>query len=310
MKRINRISLRLFDGGAAGGTGTGTAGNAGASASGGATGAMTAATAADNQAGASVTGGTDENDNNTGKQEQPMSPEERRAAYDRFKNEYKDLFGEDVQKQINRRYSQNQQLQQKLDSYAPLMDMLSAKYGVAADDVAAVMDALDKDTSFFEEQAMKEGMPVEKYKEFMRLQTKNRQMEAAQERSRNLRQQEQQYARWDAETVECKKLFPDFDFVSEVENNPHFLKLLGAGIDVISAYKAANFDKITQDMMAQTEKNTKKIVADNIRAGASRPVEAAASGGQVGKTSEDIMNMSTAEFLKFKEDVRAGRATL
>ncbi len=68
--------------------------------------------------------------------------------------------------------------------------------------------------------------------------------------------------------------------------------MLGAGCDVITAYRVTHFDDITQGLITRSEQETKKRVAVTVRAGASRPVEGAAGSSPAAKSQMDIMGMS------------------
>lgn len=307
------LNLTLFDAGAAGGgAGAGAAGAAGGVAE-----AVVAAGVGSGMEsgsiayGAGSAGSEDANNGEGSEAEENADPELRRKEYEKLiKGDYKDFYSEDIQRHINRRYAENQQLHQQIDAYRPLMNILAAKYGVGSDNVAQIIEAIDKDNAFFEEQAMKEGMSVERYKEFMKLQAQNHQLEEAQRRAENLRQREQTYARWDRESAELAQKIPGFDLEAEIQGNRDFVRLLGSGCSVETAYTATHMNDIVSSVIAGTAKDTKKQIADSIRAGASRPVEAAAGSGRDGKTKVDISSMSSEEFKKFKEDVIAGKRSL
>lgn len=295
-----KLNLRLFDGGAAGGAGA--AGAAGgpegeASAAGAATGAETGVEGSEVQA-------------ETGVEEPKQTPEERMEAYQRFKEEYKDLYGEDVKKQIERRYAPMNRMQEQLKSYDPLMQMLSARYGTDAADIKGMMAALEADNAFYEEKAMEAGMPVDRYKEFVKLQAQNKAFEAAQKRSENIRQEQETWARWDREAEECRRQYPGFDIRTEIETNQNFVRLLGSGADVLTAYRATHFDDIAQNLIARSEKETKKRAADTIRAGAARPVEGAAGSTPAASRKLDIMGMSSEEFAQLRKDMMSGKVKL
>ena len=110
-RKMLLVNLRLFDG-------EGGAGATAAAAAPAAEGTDTGSEAAEGQEAA---------------EEEPAqpTPEERKAAYEKFKAEYKDLYSEEVQSAINRRYRENQQLHQQLDSYGQLLDLLGARYQVS-----------------------------------------------------------------------------------------------------------------------------------------------------------------------------------
>ena len=111
------------------------------------------------------------------------------------------------------------------------MQVIAAKYGTDASDVDGMINAINADSAYYEEKALEAGMPVEKYKEFMNLQAQNKAMEEAQRRAANLRQEEQTWARWDAESEQCKSLYPDFDIRYEIENNESVSKATYALLD-------------------------------------------------------------------------------
>lgn len=300
-----KLNLRLFDGGAAGGAGA-------AGAAGGTEGGATAAgaTAAEAEAGTETGLEGTEVQEKDGAEEAKPTPEERMAAYQKFKEDYKDLYGEDIKKQIERRYAPMNRMQEQLRAYDPLMQMLSERYGTEATDIKGMMAALEEDNAFYEEKAMEAGMPVDRYKEFVKLQAQNKAFEAAQKRAENIRQEQETWARWDREAEECKRQYPGFDIRSEIETNQNFVRLLGSGTDVITAYRATHFDDIAQDLITRSEKETKKRAADTIRAGVARPVEGAAGSTPAASKKIDIMGLNRSEFAQLRKDVMSGKVKL
>ncbi len=282
-----RLDLRLFEG--EGGDGAGVSVDAGQSAE---------------QMGENVQNTTGSAVAEDVPDEPERTPEERRADYEKFKEKYRDLYGADVKEHISRRFKDEHQLHKQLESYVPLMSLLGMRYGIENADVEKVMQAIEADNSFWEEQAMKENMTVDQVKHMRKLEAENRQILEAGQRAQQIRQRDETYARWDREAEVCKQVFPKFDMETECDN-PQFIKLLGAGFDITSAYKAVHFDEITQGIVTQTEKNTKKKVADNIRSGSSRPAENGASG-PANTTKMNAWNLSDEEFHKVLERVKRG----
>lgn len=242
--------------------------------------------------------------------EQEETPEERQAKYKEMKEKYKDLYGADVKKQIDRRFAPMNRMQEQLNSHEPLMQMLSARYGTDATDVKGIMEAIEADDAYYEEKALEAGMPVDRYKEFTRLQAENKAFEEAKNRADNLRQEEETWRRWDEEAEKCKALYPDFDIRTEISSNENFVRMLGAGCDVITAYQAAHFNDITQNLVARSEKETKKRAAETVRSGASRPVEGASGSSQAAKGQRNIAAMTRDEFEEFRRKVLSGEETL
>lgn len=237
--------------------------------------------------------------------EREKTPEQRMEEYNRFKADYKDLYGQDVQNAIGRRYKENEQLRQQIDEYGPLLNTLSAKYGLENPDVKALMEAIDKDNSFWEEAALKEGMSVDQYKKMKQYEAEHKQLIESARRAEQIRQRDQTWARWNQEAEQCAQKFSQFNMDAEL-NNPNFVKLLGAGLDVESAYKAAHFDELTNGIAAHTEETTRKKVADSIRAGSGRPVENGLSAGTASKPKTSAWDLSPEEFAKILERAKSG----
>ena len=88
--------------------------------------------------------------------------------------------------------------------------------------------------------------------------------------------------------------------------NESFTRLLGVGVEVENAYKAVHFDEITQGLMAQTERDTKKKVADSIRSGNGRPSENGVGAGSANGTKVSAWDLSHEEFRKVMERAARG----
>ena len=229
----------------------------------------------------------------------------RQAGYEKFKEKYRDLYGKDVKSHIDRRFKDEQRLHEQLDSYTPLMSLLSERYGIEDGNVAKIMEAIDNDESFWEEQALKENMTVEQLKRMRKTEAQNRQLVESAQRAQQIRQRDDIYARWDREAELCKQHFPEFDMAKECENET-FTRLLGAGVEVENAYKAVHFNEITQGLMAQTERDTKKKVADSIRSGNGRPSENGVGAGSANGTKVSAWDLSHEEFRKVMERAARG----
>ena len=134
----------------------------------------------------------------------------------KFKEKYRDLYGKDVKSHIDRRFKDEQRLHEQLDSYTPLMSLLSERYGIEDGNVAKIMEAIDNDDSFWEEQALKENMTVDQLKRMRKTEAQNRQLVESAQRAQQIRQRDDIYARWDREAELCKQHFPEFDMEKNV----------------------------------------------------------------------------------------------
>lgn len=232
-------------------------------------------------------------------------PENREEAYERIRADYNDLIAKDIEKALNRRNAENQKMQNQLKAYEPLMNLLNIRYGVNSGKIEDVVAAIEKDDSFYEAAATPAGMSVDQYRTMMNLQMQNQQLLAQQREWNEARQREQIYSRWNMEAERCKQLFPQFDMVLECQN-PDFARMLESGVSMEAAYRAVHFAELSQGLMAKTETETQKKVADTIRSGAARPTENGASKGAATKTDVDVASLTDEQMDAIIERVRNG----
>lgn len=211
--------------------------------------------------------------------------EQKRTEFDQLiRGEYKDLFGERVQAIIDKRFKETRSLEDQSRRMQPLLEVLGEKYGVSGGDPEALCKAIEEDSSFFEEAAMKQGLSVEQYKQMQKLQRENEAFRQAKEDAERRAQNEAVVERWMEEEQQMKALYPGFDLRTEFED-PEFAKLLKNGVSVRAAYQVIHMDELMTGAMKATASEVSRQVADNIRSRAARPVENGTSsqGGVVVK---------------------------
>ncbi len=284
MKRRLWLNLQLFEGegaapGAEGGGAEGTAAQGGGE-------------------------GETEGNGETAEEIQP-TPEERKAAYEKMKADYGDMYAEDMGKAAKRYEAETSKLQKQLEAYGPLMDMLGARFGVKDGNVEDMIAAINSDKEFFEAAALKEGLTVEQYKGMLKLQTENRQMKEAALKAQQIRQRDQTWARWDAEAERCKQKYPGFDMNKECQSE-EFRRMLGAGVDVTTAYQALHHDELVGIIATGAQTEAKKKLSDTIRAGAGRPTENGIKNNSASGTKIDVSKLTDEQMDELIERVKAG----
>ena len=218
--------------------------------------------------------------------------ERKKAFHDLISNEYKDLYTEETQNMINRRFKETKNLEKQLNEQKALMDMLSQRYKVSG--VNDLMKALENDDAYWEEGADEAGMTVEQYKKFQKLERENKELL---ERQRLIAQEEQvqrQMLEWNNQAEALKQTFPNFDLSTELANND-FQNLLLKGVPVDHAYKLIHMDEINSEIMKSTAQMTEKRVVDNIRSKGNRPVENGASSQSAFVVKNDVRKLSRAD---------------
>lgn len=288
--------LQLFAGdGGAGGDGGGVAGSLGGSASGQAddTGGEQPAVLYGKQDGSDD--GLDAGDNTTNQQntkhDGKETAKERQARYRELINgEFRDLYQQDTQRIIDRRFRETKSLQEQMGSQRAILDQLSSRYGTAPGDMAALQKALDGDSAMWEQAAEEAGMTVDQYRMVEQMRQSNARMQGQLLQMQAVEKSRAQVQRWQQEAQELKGDYPDFDlgqFVSDAQN----VEYLKRGVPMRMVYEYSNRDAIMQDTASRAARQAEKNVVSNIRARGARPKEngAAQQPGVVVKDNVDAL---------------------
>ena len=199
--------------------------------------------------------------------------EDRRKAFQELVNgEYKDIYTEETQRIIDRRFREARNLEERAAKQQPVIDMLMQRYKIADGDLGKLAAAVENDNAYWSEAAEEAGMSVEQYKQFQRLKRENEALLRAQRMRQNQQAAQQQLQKWYSEGEQVKAVYPDFDLGAE-SKNPQFISMLKAGVPVQHAYEVIHMDEIKAGVAQSTARQTEKQVVDGIRAKGNRPAE-------------------------------------
>lgn len=208
--------------------------------------------------------------------------EDRKAAFEELiKGEYKAEFAEKNNAIFNQRFKEYKANEQKLTALQPLLDAVSAKYGVDTGDVDGMLKALNEDDSFYQDEADRQGVTVQQLKQMRQLERENAEFKAALEQQQRQEQAANVYARWEQESETVKQLYGNFDLRAECqhpETGSSFVRLLQNGIDVRTAYEVVHKDELLSGAINYAVQTAQKRTMDNIRAKGMRPQENGAGG--------------------------------
>ena len=199
--------------------------------------------------------------------------EDRRKEFQELVNgEYKDIYTEETQRIIDRRFREARNLEERAAKQQPVIDMLMQRYKIADGDLGKLAAAVENDNAYWSEAAEEAGMSVEQYKQFQKLQRENAALLRAQRMQQSQRAAQQQLQKWYSEGEQVKAVYPDFDLGAE-SKNPQFISMLKAGVPVQHAYEVIHMDEIKAGVAQSTARQTEKQVVDGIRAKGNRPAE-------------------------------------
>ncbi len=218
----------------------------------------------------------------------------RKAFRDMVNGEYKDIYTEETQNIINRRFKESKGLEASLSAQKPIMDMLMQRYNIGDGDVAKLQAAIEEDNSYWQDAAEQQGLTVDQYKTKMKLERENAELRAAQQQRMGEQAAQQQFAKWTKDAEGVKSLYPSFDLRSELQNG-QFRDLLKAGISVQQAYELVHMDEIRDATARSAAKTASEQMAANIKSRASRPSENGTSSQSAVVVKSDVSKLTRAE---------------
>lgn len=231
---------------------------------------------------------------------------------DLIKGRYKDQFNASVKKIVDGRVSGLNKQLQGYEAGQPVFDILAQKYGVDPTNYAAIAEAVQKDKSLFEAEAMERGMDVQDLMQMRSVEAQNatlrRQMEQQrQQQADDARQKqvEEQQADWRRQEVETQKVYPGMKLETEIAN-PAFQRLLRSGVPVKAAYEVIHMNEIMGGAMQYAAQRAAKNVTDNVIAGAARPAENGTGAQGAVATKVDPSKFTEKEIKEYRERVARG----
>lgn len=288
---IPMLSLQIFaEGGGAAGAGAGDGGTAQGQ-------GVTAAAALPQTKGeknnplAGVKYGIQEEVAPAAEVQQTATPD-RNAEFEKLiKGEYKDLYDARMQDTIQKRLKGTKETVDKFNALTPTLELLAKKYGVDASDINALNKAISDDDSYYEQEAMENGMTVQQLKDFKRMQRENAELRQQMQEQQRQENANKLYASWMNQAEEAKKVYPGFDMKSEM-NNPEFVKLLRSNVDVRTAYEVLHKDEIIPAAMQFTAKTVEQKLTNKIIANGARPSENGMNSQGAAVVKSDVSQLS------------------
>ena len=216
---------------------------------------------------------------------------DRNADFDKLiKGEYKDIYDARIQDTIQKRLKSTKETVEKYERLAPMLDMLSKKYGIDANDTDGLTKAIEDDDAYYEAESMETGIPVEQLKEMKRMERQNAELKE-QLKQRNAREQ---MAVWMNQADQLKSIYPGFNFDTEIENKS-FAQLLRAGVDVRTAFEVVHKDEIMPAAMQYTAKTVEQKLTNKIIANGARPTENGMNSQSAAVVKSDVSQLSKAD---------------
>lgn len=231
----------------------------------------------------------------------------KKAFRELINGEYKDLYTQETQRMIDRRFKEARENEKRMKAYQPVLDTLMERYGIEDGDAKRLMEAVDNDHAYWSEAAEAAGMSEDQYKAFRQLKRENAELLRAQQAQQQEALIRAQGEKWfkEAEAMKVNPMYQNFDLSQELQNQ-EFLSLLQAGTPMEHAYKVMHLDELMANAVQQAAVSTEKKVADSVRAKGSRPSENGTNSNSAFVTKTDPSKLTRADFEEIERRVARG----
>ena len=231
---------------------------------------------------------------------------DRRAAFEAFMRENKDLYEERLQEHLGRRLKTARAAEERAKALEPIIDMVAQKYGVDASQPDKLLAALESDNSLYEEEAIRRGMSVESLREMKQMERKVHFYEQQAQMQERARREAEARARIEEGVKTAQAAYPGFDMRKELENTG-FRDMVARGIDVKTAYEIAHKDELLSGAIGYAVQRAAKETAENIRTRANRPQENGMAGQATAQTTgRDPAQLTAREINELTRRALAG----
>ncbi len=222
-----------------------------------------------------------------------------------IKGEFKEQFEQRIKDNLKRRFKESSSLKAKASQNDEIINLLKVKYGITADNMEEIADAIRSDDGYLKAEAEQKGIEPDTLKKIKELEYENESMKMQIARGLEERKLNKTVNSWINDANELKEAYPDFDLEKEVQNRG-FLKLLRSGVDLKSAYYATHHEEIVKSMVQKATEEASLRITDSIRARGNRPVENGISGQSTAIIKTDVSKLTPKERADIANRVRGG----
>ena len=222
-----------------------------------------------------------------------------------IKGEYKDLYDAKVQDTVQRRLKNTRETVEKYEALTPTLEMLAKKYGVDAADIKALNQAIEEDDSYYEEEALEKGITVQQLKEIRKMERENSELKRQMQEKESRENANRLYQQWMQQAEQVKAVYPSFDLNAEMQN-PKFIDLLRANIDLRTAYEVLHNDEIIPAAMKFAVNHAEQKLTNKIVANGARPNENGMSSQSASLTKSDVSQLTKEDRAEIARRVARG----
>lgn len=208
-----------------------------------------------------------------------------REEWEAAKKQFAQFYGEDVHATIEKRFKNQADATKQLERQQKVLDIMMKHANVSTFD--ELEEAVTSDE--LEAEASEKDIPVEVLRQLKDLEAANAQHNEEMQQAKN----REYISRLIQQGQELQKIYPDFDIIRELNENPRFVQLTSpaVGLSVEEAFNAIHGKDVQAQILAYGVQAGKDQTAKAIRANGMRPVEGANRGGRSGAGTASAPNV-------------------
>lgn len=221
-------------------------------------------------------------------------------------DKYKTDYQKSVEKIIEQRFKNYKGLETRLESLAPVLQMVGDKYGIDPQNenfVQALTQALGNDNGAFEQYASEHGCSVEEAKQIVTLKRQVKTLEDEKQRRAKQDELDRGWKQIVQQAESTKQQFPSFDLEREMMDE-RFAKLVANGVDTTAAFIATNHKNIIPATVQLATEKAVQATANTVQANKTRPVEIGLDSQNAAIIKDDPSKLTLKDFRQIRENFR------
>lgn len=229
------------------------------------------------------------------KEMSPKSKEDLKKEFNNLiKGEFKEVYEEKIKENLSKRFKENEALKAQLDDAKEILFALSGRYSVEPGDMESLKSAVNADDELFKKEAEKQGLDVKSYRYLKNLERENEEFKKYFEKERLEREAADTMKQWYDMSEALAKEYPDFNISKEAEN-PKFIALIKAGVDLKTAYEAIHHKDILDLAKEDAAAKARKEATREYLSREARPEENGLSARSSAIIKTDVSKLSAKD---------------
>lgn len=208
---------------------------------------------------------------------------------------FKEQFRKKTQSIIDKRFKETKILEEYKNNVSPILNELNKKYNIDENNFEELKNIILNENNYSGED-----------NDFQNNYFDQDNSEENNINKNNINYLKNNIFNWIKEGEKLKEIYPEFDFRTEIKNNPLFSKLLHNNISLKDSYELVHKDEILSGAMAYTAQKVKEQVVKGIEARGRRPLENGISSDAGIVTLTDVNALTSKDILKILKQVENG----